>query len=369
MESIFRIIAGAGFIQGLFMAAALASRKRGRRQADLALAVLMLAFSANILHAGFLRDWRSFGGVNPVPDSYEPFVLFFGPLSYLYVRLVSGASERARRLGASDLLHFIPAIVLVVGLPPLSHLLPASGLRALDVGFWACSVLYLLAYVLATSRDVRAHRRRLREEYSTIEAADLGWVRAIMVALLSVELLCLVLLVWMVHGDPFPHFGKLLALAATILAYGLGYRGLTRRVPEGAPDSRAPKYARSSLRPGESSELEAELLRCMIEDKPWMDPEFSLQSLADRLGRSRNQLSQVINVSFGMNFYEFANGYRVREVQRLLSSPGSEKYKMLALAMDAGFASKNTFNAAFKKVAGLTPSQYRSGLDAGIRRE
>jgi AraC-like DNA-binding protein len=391
METFFKIVAGAGFIQGLFMAATIASRKRARdgggarrelareRPADLVLALLMLAFSANILHAGFLRDWRSLGATSPVPDSYEPFTLLFGPLAFLFVRIMSGTATRDRRLGIADLRHFLPAFALVLGVPALAHLLPSSSLRALDIGFWACSILYLLAYLLATGRIIHAHRRRLREEYSAIEAVDLGWVQGFLISFLAVELLSLALLVGMVHADPFPHFGKALALASTLLAYALGYHGLTRRAPSEAVEGRPPeavgpaasaeaardelaKYARSGLKAHDAKDIEAELVRCMADDKPWLEPEFSLQDLSDRLGRPRNRLSQVINASFGMNFYDYVNGYRVREVQRLMSEPAFDRYKILSIALDAGFASKNTFNAVFKKIVGLTPSRYRSSL-------
>jgi AraC-like DNA-binding protein len=112
----------------------------------------------------------------------------------------------------------------------------------------------------------------------------------------------------------------------------------------------------------ERAELEAELARCMAGQKPWLDPDFSLQDLSDRLDRPRNQLSQVINGSFGMNFYDYVNGFRVKEVQRLLADPAFAERKILSIALDAGFASKNTFNAVFKKSVGLTPSRYRAGL-------
>ena len=67
----------------------------------------------------------------------------------------------------------------------------------------------------------------------------------------------------------------------------------------------------------------------------------------------------MINQSFGRNFYDFVNGYRVREVLRLMEDGSRADDKMLTLAFDAGFNSKPTFNAVFKKITGRTPSDYR----------
>jgi len=49
----------------------------------------------------------------------------------------------------------------------------------------------------------------------------------------------------------------------------------------------------------------------------------------------------------------------VREVQRRIAAGDARKVTMLALALDAGFASKSTFNVVFKKHTQQTPSDYR----------
>jgi AraC-like DNA-binding protein len=66
----------------------------------------------------------------------------------------------------------------------------------------------------------------------------------------------------------------------------------------------------------------------------------------------------VINENLEKNFYDFINGYRVDMVkQRLAESTGSRP-NILAIAYDAGFSSKSSFNEVFKKNTKLTPSQY-----------
>ena len=67
----------------------------------------------------------------------------------------------------------------------------------------------------------------------------------------------------------------------------------------------------------------------------------------------------MLNSQLGQTFYDFVNGYRVREVQRRIAAGEAERLTMLALAMDAGFASKSTFNMVFKKHTKQTPTHYR----------
>jgi AraC-like DNA-binding protein len=60
------------------------------------------------------------------------------------------------------------------------------------------------------------------------------------------------------------------------------------------------------------------------------------------------------------------NGYRVREVQRRIKAGDARALKMLALALDAGFASKSTFNQSFKKHTGQTPSVFAAQLQTAV---
>jgi AraC-like DNA-binding protein len=77
---------------------------------------------------------------------------------------------------------------------------------------------------------------------------------------------------------------------------------------------------------------------------------------------SRNQLSELINSRMGCNFYDFVNKYRIEDVKQLMVDPKYKNFTILAIALEAGFPSKSTFNSIFKKFTGLTPSEYKSGL-------
>ncbi len=67
----------------------------------------------------------------------------------------------------------------------------------------------------------------------------------------------------------------------------------------------------------------------------------------------------MINRHFQKNFFEFINGYRIDEAKKLLANEKYEKVTIIEIMAQVGFNSKATFNTFFKKLVGVTPSQYR----------
>lgn len=112
--------------------------------------------------------------------------------------------------------------------------------------------------------------------------------------------------------------------------------------------------------------LDAELRASMIDEikrqveseRLFRDTDLTLTGLAEITGISTHHLSESLNQQEGKNFNQFINDYRLDDVVNRLRSGASGT--ILELAMDAGFASKSTFNTLFKKRFGVTPSQYKT---------
>ncbi|MBG6129025.1 AraC-like DNA-binding protein [Aquimarina sp. EL_43] len=98
----------------------------------------------------------------------------------------------------------------------------------------------------------------------------------------------------------------------------------------------------------------------MSEKKPFLDGDVSLITLANSLDVNPKVLSFVINEHSNKNFNDYINNWRVEEVKKRLNDKAYKHYKMLSIAFDCGFNSKSTFNLAFKKATGLSPSQYKN---------
>jgi AraC-like DNA-binding protein len=122
----------------------------------------------------------------------------------------------------------------------------------------------------------------------------------------------------------------------------------------------AAKYQRSSLDPQRLDE-HARRLRDLFEtERPWLDAELRLSTLARRVQVPPHHLSQVFSQAFGTTFFDFVNAYRVREAARQLLREGERGKTVLAIALDSGFSSKASFNRVFKSRLGMTPSEFRS---------
>lgn len=107
------------------------------------------------------------------------------------------------------------------------------------------------------------------------------------------------------------------------------------------------------------NELLSRILLEMELSKPYLDPDFSLQALADLTDSNTKYVSQAINEFTGLNFRNFINEYRIKEAERrLLDGKTYGNYTIQWIGESVGFKSKSTFVAAFKKITGLTPSVY-----------
>jgi len=160
----------------------------------------------------------------------------------------------------------------------------------------------------------------------------------------------------------------LVGVVTTVHVFVLGYFGLRQRillpaqeevVAPPANGKSEPAYANSGLSANDATALYAALIHHMTTHLPYLEPDLNLSGLADQLGCSPNQLSQVINQEAGANFFTFVNAYRIEEVKQKMKDPSLSHFTILALAYDAGFGSKASFNKVFKETTGETPSAFR----------
>jgi len=102
----------------------------------------------------------------------------------------------------------------------------------------------------------------------------------------------------------------------------------------------------------------AKLNSMMVEQHIYTEAELTLTELARKMETNASLLSKVINSRFGMSFNDLINKFRVEEAIRLMGDARYKNLNLLAIAFDAGFNSKSTFNRAFKKITGKNPKDF-----------
>jgi AraC-like DNA-binding protein len=118
------------------------------------------------------------------------------------------------------------------------------------------------------------------------------------------------------------------------------------------------KYKSSSLSPEDQALILDKLKTLMSEKKLFLQPNFTLPDLAVQLNVSVHQVSQAINDGLGKSFFEMLAEHRIEEAKILLVSKANIKVE--EIAEEVGYNSKSSFNTAFKKIVGMTPSEWRS---------
>ena len=107
----------------------------------------------------------------------------------------------------------------------------------------------------------------------------------------------------------------------------------------------------------DSLELEGQITRKLADERVYLNEELSLSTLAHELQVEPHQLSRFLNIHLHTTFTALINSYRVNEAKALLINEPEDT--ILDIAFAAGFNSKASFNRIFKKVTGMTPSEYR----------
>ncbi|MEO7757404.1 MAG: helix-turn-helix transcriptional regulator, partial [Dokdonella sp.] len=103
----------------------------------------------------------------------------------------------------------------------------------------------------------------------------------------------------------------------------------------------------------------ARLRARMEREQPFLDPELTIRGLAHQMGMGQRDLSRLINQQLGVHFFDFVNRYRVEHAAVLLCDPAHQDANILDIAYRSGFNTKSSFNAAFGKHLGTTPTALR----------
>ena len=120
------------------------------------------------------------------------------------------------------------------------------------------------------------------------------------------------------------------------------------------------KYKSSHLTDEDKEQLLSRIQQVMENSDEIFSPDFSLERLAMLSGSRYKYVSQVINEYYEQNFNNFLNSFRIKEAcKRMRDLDNYGNYTIEAISESVGFKSRSTFITSFKRITGLTPSQYQ----------
>lgn len=132
---------------------------------------------------------------------------------------------------------------------------------------------------------------------------------------------------------------------------------LRPQLPAEVRETAQSAYATSTLGNVDCEHALAALAQSMGRDRLYADPGLSLPTLAERLGLSPHQLSELINTRLGKGFSRYLWEQRVDAAKAMLLAEPSAS--VLSVGLSVGFGTQSNFYAAFREIEGMTPGQYR----------
>lgn len=359
MTNIFLLLFGG--LQGLLLSALCWRKQKGL--AGLFFIGFILLATLQIFLKVIGKTWLMDHLIGLYKISYElPFL--FGPILYFFFYTAYHPQQKWRN---SWLLHFTPfiffAVIRSLNLyyfhyhPQVNswHTLilalhPVVGWKMwLHMGLQWVSLWY---YGLSAIKLVKPQQTRPSWHFPLI------WI-VLFVESLIIFALKLMTLYYGHYPDP-----RWLFLSLSLLIYWLTYQVLSTSSLQLTPAVEAPKYKKSGLQNSEIDAVLKKLRHYMHEQKPFLDPNLTIDQIAQALQVPKHHLSQAINSGMKQNFSELLNTYRILEAKALLQNPKQNHLTIAAVAFEAGFKSISHFNSTFKKVVNTPPSAFRKNMQA-----
>lgn len=342
-----------GAIQGLIIGVLLLIKGCKLKQESFYLALILIGFAAilgRVVIIGIYEN-QSWFFIN------LNFILLISPAFYFYAKESSRANNNILKF---NYVHYLPFLIINFGYLLFNISLKNSidyqtyliNIIKVNDGF---SIIYFSTYLYLTYKIVSKHK----SSYTKGVYQLLNQLTFIFFTFLVIWLIY-ILIEWIYfhYTMELTFYYPMMVILAVILYYLslqvvikkqilFDFQGITKRKT-------------FILEDADSKILLDQLTLFMKEEKPFLEGDISLITLANSLDVNPKTLSYVINEHMHKNFNHYINDWRIEEVKKRLNDKENSHLKMLTIAFDCGFNSKSTFNLAFKKATGLSPSEYRS---------
>jgi AraC-like DNA-binding protein len=349
--------------------------KKGNRQSNVLLAFFLLSYAAIPLDTliNFGEEFRRFA-INFSPNVFYVFGAAYwleAVLLLFYVRSLIYKNFRFKKI---DLLYLLPFSLYLIYEANHWYILDIDTKIAILNGYHIDSEPFYTRFInlfrecfrtfcgVLCLFELHHYQKNIKDNFADIEEVDLTWLKILTIGFLIIKVQSVLTTIgYMTSIDlhfaiNYAVIGQLsnfmvMFLISFLIFFSLGVSNLFHGID------------RSTLITSEKQSIDPKQISAltlyMSEHKPYLNHLLTLDNLAAQTFIPSRQLSQTINRHFEKNFFEFINSYRIDESKMLLAKAENEKITMLEIMAQTGFNSKATFNTFFKKIVGMTPTQYR----------
>ncbi|RDY61401.1 helix-turn-helix domain-containing protein [Flagellimonas nanhaiensis] len=242
-----------------------------------------------------------------------------------------------------NLFHFLPALILLVGFKSFS----------LDefwyAGGYTSLLTHQLVYSLLSLGILMIYS--FNGNHKVLSRTAFMWIIALIVG--TAVLQFLYFSNYMLGLTPYL-LGPIIYLPFIYFLAFLLFKNPTIIKP-----NKGTKSQNIRLTEGELSEIANQLEVLMVSKKMYLDPNCTLGKVAHELRLPLYLVSHTVNNQIGKSFPDFLNGYRVEEIKKRLVHPDFTNNTIASIAYDCGFNTLSSFNIAFKKTTGTTPTRFQ----------
>ena len=321
-------------------------------------------------------------------NHFSPLMFLIGPFLYFYVR---NTLNNSNVLTNKDWLHFIPALVALIGTIPYivqpfekklkiadQIIQDLDSFKKIEVNLFydmgqsfvlRClfAFIYLIysIYLLWKTYPSAINENRVNKKQILIVYR---WLIILLTSLLFIFISFTILTMNAIRSTPSETINDgyvlyvLSGLAYSIMSFSLL---LFPEILYGIPNQKIPKPPKKkkekvTVNPKEDPffDLSITIQKYLTEKKPFLNPDFEISDITLDLNASQNQVSYCINYLMGVKFSSLKADLRIEHAVKLLKDGTNSKITIEAIGKQSGFKTRSHFYTVFKEKTGFTPTEY-----------
>jgi AraC-like DNA-binding protein len=361
--SFYEILCFIAITQLLLFSIFLVSPKKGNSLSNKLLAVFLFSKCLGIIQHLFFR----LNIQNPhIYFIFVPFAFLWGPSLYFYIRSLVYKDFHLKKQHVIHSIPFTFAWIYFIFVYHIQSFETKTQILATARDYVSISQILFVgvlhfsiaAYMCASIFLLLKYRKNLKQHFSSHEDVSFSWLHIVLLGFIFIWLVDVVAFVVANISSQNLILYSIALVLTFIFANIIVYKGLKQPEIFGGIEQK-PKYQQSPLTKKEKEMYLKKLQNYMQKERPYLNPGLSINRLSRQLVIPSRYLSQVINESLGVSFYDYINSYRVEEAKNLFMDSSNNDRSILELLFDAGFNTKSVFNRVFKKYTGMTPSEFK----------